>query len=128
MILGSSRRAQIAQGLGVDGEITGIGAEFRSHVGDDGTLAGGKRGNAWAAEFDEFVREIDLPQTLRHRQRKVGCKYALTQAAGHANADDIRYAHHHGHSEDDAFSLETPDTPCEHTDAVDHRRVAVCSY
>ena len=68
------------------------------------------------------------PQLLSYGQHQVGCRRALGQATTEAESDDRGQQHGDGLAEHDGFRFDSADPPTEHSDAVDHRCVAVGAY
>ena len=82
-------------------------------------------GDAGAEELDEPPGKLHLTQPLGDRQSQIGRQRPLAQGAGQADADDVGHPQHDRHPEHHAFGLESADSPGQHADAVDHRRVTV---
>ena len=87
--------------------------------------ASGKHEEPFAEVLDELPDDAGLAQDLRHGQYEVGRGRALGKLAVQAEADDLRHEHRNGLAEHRRLGLDPADTPAEHAEAVDHRRVRV---
>lgn len=125
LFLRPPRLRQIFQRRAIDREIAGRGAEFRRHVRDHRPFATRQAGDSGAEELDEGACHVAGAQALRDGEREIGRAHALAQPVRQAHADDVGDPHHHRHAEHHALGLEPANAPSQHTDAVDHRRVAV---
>jgi hypothetical protein len=66
-------------------------------------------------------------QQLGDRQDEVGRGCAFAQGSAQPEADHLRDEHRQRLADHGCLRLDAADTPAEHTDAVDHRRVRVGS-
>ncbi len=117
--------AHVVQRLVVDREEAHRCPIFRAHVADGRPVGQGHIAEAGAEIFHEFAHDALFAQHLGDAQDEVGGRGSFGQAAGQANADDFRGEHIDWLAEHDRLGLDAADTPPEHTQAVDHRRVRV---
>lgn len=118
-------QAQVLQGLVVDREDRGGGAELRRHVADGGAVGEGGRGDALTVELDELADDAVLAQHLGDREDQVGGGGAGRELTGQLEADDARDEHGDRLAEHRGLGLDAADAPAEHTEAVDHGGVRV---
>ena len=116
---------EVAERLGVDGEVGGRGAVLRTHVGQRRAVGGGERGQAVAEELDEPADDAVGAQHLREREHQVGRRGAGRKAPDRPHADHERLRHEHRLSEHRGLRLDAAGAPAEHAQAVDHGRVRV---
>ena len=118
--------AQVGQRLRVDRKEAGRGAVLGRHVGDHRAVAG-----ASGVPTPGPKNSTKSPVTSSARRRCVTTSarsVASTpgrELADQAHADHVGDLQHGRHAEHHRLRLEAADTPAEHADAVDHRRVAV---
>ena len=82
-------------------------------------------GEAGAEELDELGDDAVLAQHLGHGQDQVGRGRPRRQLAVELEADDLRQQHRDRLAQHRRLGLDPPDSPAEHAEAVDHRRVRV---
>ena len=116
---------QVAEGLVVDREDRGGGAELGAHVADRGAVGQRHRADALAVELDELADHAVLAQHLGDREHDVGGGGAGRDLAGELEADDARDEHRDRLAEHGRLGLDAADAPAEHAQAVDHRGVRV---
>ena len=75
--------------------------------------------------LDELPDDPGPAQDLRHREDEVGRGGALRQRPVEPEADDLRDEHRDRLAEHRGLGLDPADTPAEHPEPVDHRRVRV---
>ncbi|GAA3040369.1 hypothetical protein GCM10020000_18590 [Streptomyces olivoverticillatus] len=125
LLLGAAGELEVLQGLAVDREDRGGGAELRRHVADGGAVGEARRGHALAVELDELADDAVLAQHLGDREDEVGGGGAVRQLAGQLEADDARDEHGDRLAEHRGLGLDAADAPAEHAEAVDHGGVRV---
>ena len=118
---------EVAKRLGVDREEVAGGAALGRHVRDGGAVGQRQAGEAVAEELDELADDTQRAQLLRDREHEIGAGGAGRQAAGELEADDLRDEHRDRLTQHRRLGLDSPDTPAQHAEAVDHRRVRVRS-
>jgi hypothetical protein len=118
-------QAQVADGLGVDGEEPARRPVLRRHVPDRRAVGDRKPLEAVAEVLDELPDDARLAQDLRHRQDEVRRRRALRQLAHELEADDLWDEHRDGLAQHRRLGLDAAHAPSEHAEPVDHRRVRV---
>ena len=114
---------QVAQRLRVDREQRRRRPVLGAHVAHRGAVGNRKARQTIAAELDELLHHTVLAQHLRERQHEVGCGRPCGQRSAEVHADHDwrrevrRLAEHRG------LGLDAADSPTEHAEPVDHRRV-----
>ncbi len=116
---------QVAQRLGVDREDRAGRAELRRHVADRRPVGEAELGQARTEELDELGDDAVLAQHLGHGQDQVSRGRPLGQLAVQLEADHLGQQHRYRLAQHRRLRLDPADTPAEHTEAVDHRRVRV---
>ena len=116
---------EVAERLGVDGEVGGRGAVLGTHVGQRRAVGRGERGQAVAEELDEPADDAVRAQHLREREHQVGRGGAGRKAPDRPHADHERLRHEHRLPEHRGLRLDAAGAPPEHAQAVDHGRVRV---
>ena len=117
--------AEVAEGLGVDGEDAAGGAVLGGHVGDGGAVGQREVGDAGAVELDELADDAELAQGFGDGQDEVGGGGAFLELAGELEADDLRDEHGDGLAEHGGLGFDAADAPAEDAEAVDHGGVGV---
>ena len=125
LLLVAAGQPQVLQGLVVDREDRGGGAELRRHVADGGAVGERGGGDALAVELDELADDAVLAQHLGDGQHEVGGGGAGGQLTGQLEADDARDEHRDRLAEHRGLGLDAADAPAEHAEAVDHGGVRV---
>ncbi len=116
---------QIVERLSVDREEPHGRAVFGRHIGDGCADSEGQCGEARTVELHKFSDHAPLAQHLRHAQDEVGAGRAFGQPAGQLEADDLGDQHRDRLTEHRGLRLDAANSPAEHSEAVDHRRVRV---
>jgi hypothetical protein len=78
-------------------------------------------------ELDELADHARLAQHLGHGQHQIGRGRSLAQLAVQPEADHLRDQHRQRLSQHRRLGLDAADTPAEHAQPVDHRRMRVGS-
>ena len=125
LLLGAIREAEIGKCHVVDREEAARRAVLGAHVAERRTVGERERRDPGAEVLDELADDADLAQDLRHRQDEVGRGGALRQLAQEAEADDLRHEHRERLAEHCRLGLDSADTPAEHAEPVDHRRMRI---
>ena len=125
LFFAAAGEAQVAEGLGVDGEDAAGCAVLGRHVADGGAVGKRQLGDAGAVELDKFADDAELAQRLRDGEDEIGGRCAFAQFAGELVADDLRDEHGDGLAEHGGFGLDAADAPAQHAEAVDHGGVGV---
>ena len=124
-LLRTTGELEIPQRLGIHGEEPARRPVFRRHV-PDRRAVGERQGLEPVPEvLDELPHDARLPQDLRHREDEVGRGRALGERAGQPEPDDLWDQHRDRLAEHRRLCLDPADSPPEHAEAVDHRRVRV---
>ena len=76
-------------------------------------------------EFDELSDHPFPAEKLGHREHEVGGSGSFRQPALEPESDDLRDQHRDGLTQHRRLRLDPADTPAEHTQAVDHRRMRI---
>ena len=117
----------IIEGFRINREIATGRAVFRCHVGNGGPIRQGKAGQTRTKELDELTDNIFLTKELGHFQGQVCRSRNLRQLTSQVNPDDLRNREIGSFSQHSCFCFDTPNTPTEDSDTIDHGRVAVCT-
>lgn len=125
LLLAAAGELEVVDGLAVDGEDRGGGAELRRHVADGRAVGQRDGGDALAVELDELADHTVLAQHLGDGEHEVGGGGAGRQRAGELEADDARDQHGDRLAQHRGLGLDAADAPAEHTEAVDHGGVGV---
>ncbi len=125
LLLGAAGELEVVQGLVVDREDRGGGAELRRHVADGGAVGEARGRHTLAVELDELADDAVLAQHLGDGQHEVGGGGAGGQLAGQLEADDARDEHGDRLTQHRGLGLDAADAPAEDAEAVDHGGVRV---
>ena len=120
-------QAHIIEGFRINREIATGRAVFRCHVGNGGPIRQGKTGQTRTKELDELSNNILLTKELGHFQGQVCRSRNLRQLTSQVNPDDLRNREIGSFSQHGCFCFDTPNTPTEDSDTIDHGRMAVCT-
>ena len=121
----AARKAQVVQGDLVDREDRAGGAELGAHVRQRRPIGEGNRSDRRAGELHEAPDDAVSAQHLRDRQHQIRRRDAWPQLAQELQPDDRRDQGRHRQAEHRRLRLDPPDTPAQHAQPVDHRRVRV---
>lgn len=125
LLLRTAGQLEVLDGLGVDREDRGGGAELRRHVADGGAVREGGGGDALSVELDELADDAVLAEHLGDGQHEVGGGGAGLELTGQLEADDTRDEHRDGLAEHGGLGLDAADAPAEDAEAIHHRGVRV---
>lgn len=89
VVAGAAGETQVADGLGVDGEQRGGGAELGAHVGEGHSVADRQRGYARPVELRDLADDPVRAQPFGERQHEVGRGGGDGQLAVQAHADHV---------------------------------------
>ncbi|MCY1445791.1 hypothetical protein D9M71_623210 [compost metagenome] len=76
-------------------------------------------------ELQHAADHAGFAKTFGQGERDIGSDIAGWRHTFESDADDLWNPHHQGFAQHCSFSLDTTNTPAQHTDAVDHGGVAV---
>ena len=124
-VVGPAGQAQILDRAPVHGEEAAGGAVLGGHVPDRRAVGQGERREAVAEVLDELPDHTHRAEDLRDREDEIRRCRALGQPAGELEADDLRHEHRDRLAQHRRLGLDPADTPAEHAEPVDHRRVRV---
>ena len=124
-LVGPAGQSQVGECQLVDREEAAGRAVLGGHVPDRGAVGQREAREPGAEVLHELADDAGLPQQLGDRQHEVSRGRALAQAAVEPHADDLRHEHRQLLAEQRGLGLDSADTPAEHAEAVDHRRVRV---
>jgi hypothetical protein len=125
LLFAAAGQGQVFERLAVDPEEAAGRAVLGRHVGQRRAVGEAERGEPGAEILDEAPDHAARAQHLRRGQHQVGRGDAFLELAGHLEADDLGDQHRDRLAEHRRLGLDPADTPSEHTEPVDHRRVTV---
>ena len=125
LVLAAAGEPEVAERLVVDGEEPARRAVFGRHVPDRRPVGERQACQAVAEVLDELPDDAGLAQDLGDREDEVGRGRALRKRTVEPEADDLRHEHRDRLTEHRSLGLDPADTPTEHPEPVDHRRVRV---
>ena len=123
----ASRELEVANGLGVDREDRARRTELGRHVADRGAVGEREPSEALAVELDELAHHSVPPKHLGDGEHQVGGGRSFLELADQLETDDLRDQHRHRLAEHRRLCLDPADSPAEHAEPVDHRRVRIRS-
>ncbi|SLG27216.1 Uncharacterised protein [Mycobacteroides abscessus subsp. abscessus] len=128
LCLVATGQTQVVDGLVVDREDRCGRTEFRAHVAQRGAVGQRYLGHTLAVELDELAHHAVLAQHVGDGQHHVGGGHTRLDLAGELEADDARDEHGDRLAQHGCLGLDTPDSPAEHAQAVDHGGVRVRAH
>ncbi len=123
VLLVTAREAHVVQRHLVDREHGAGGAVLGAHVADRRPRLERQRGHARSVALDERADDAVVAQELGHRQHHVGRGDARLRFPGDPQPHDGRQQHGERLAQHGGLGFDTADTPAQHPEAVDHRRV-----
>ena len=124
-LLFSSREAEVFERDLVDGEEAARRAVLGRHVPDRRPVGERQVGDAGAEVLHELPDDAGLAEDLGHGEDEVRRRRSLAQRAAEPEADHLRDEHRDRLAEHRGLGFDPADTPAEHAEPVDHRRVRV---
>ncbi len=124
-LLGSAGEPQVADRLRVHREEPAGRAVLGRHVPERRAVGDGEPLEPMPVVLDELPDDTGLAQDLRHGEHEIGRGRTLGQRAHELEADDLRDEHRDRLAEHRRLGLDPADSPAEHAEPVDHRRVRV---
>ena len=121
----ASREAEILERAIVDREDRTRRSELRRHIADRRAIRNRQRRKSLAEKLDELADDALAAQHLGDLEHEIGRGYAFAQLAFETKTNDLGNQHGHGLPEHRGLRFDTADTPREHANAVDHRRVRI---
>ena len=116
---------EVAQGLVIDREDGTRRAVLGAHVADGGAVGERHVGDARTVELDELPDDAMTAQHLGDGKNEVRGRRSVGQHAREFEADDARDQHADRLAEHRGFGFDAANTPPEHREPVDHRRVRI---
>jgi hypothetical protein len=125
LVGGAAGQAQVFERTVVHREEAHRRAVLRRHVGERGPVGQAQRRQPIPVELDELVDHAERAQQLGHAEHQVRGGRAFPQTAGQPKPHHLRHGHVQGLPQHGGLGLDAADTPAQHAEAVDHRRMAV---
>ena len=116
---------QVGERLLIDGKEPDGRTIFGSHIGDGGAVGQGHLVQTWSKELNELTDHAVLAQYLGNAQHEIGRGAPFGQPADQAKTNDLRHEHIYRLAKHDRLGFDTADTPAEHAQSIDHRRMGV---
>ena len=126
-LLGSSGQPQVEDRLRVHREEPTRRAVLRGHIPERRAISDGEPFEPMPVILDELSDDSCLAQDLGHREDEVGRRRAFRERAHELESHDLRDEHRDRLAEHRGLGLDPADSPAEHAEPVDHRRVRVRS-
>ena len=117
--------AQVLDALRIDGEDAAGRSVLGGHVRDGGAIGERQVVEPVAVELDELADHALRAKHLHHGKHEVGRSGALGEPAGELEADHLGDEHRDRLAEHRGLRLDSPDSPTQHPEAVDHGGVRV---
>ena len=125
LVLFAAGQAQIVDRLVIDAEKAARRAIFGRHIGQRRTIGQGQPGQARSVIFDKPPDHAVFAQHVGCGQHEVGRGHAFLQFADELEPDHFGDQHRHRLAQHCGLGLDPADAPAQHTQAIDHRGVAV---
>jgi hypothetical protein len=127
-LVGAAGEAQVAQRLVVHREDRDRRAVLGRHVADRGAVLDRDVGHARSVELDKAAHHPVGAQHVGDGEDQIGGGCALRELPRKPETDDFGDEHRDGLAEKGRLGLDAADTPADHAEAVDHRRVRVGAH
>ena len=126
--LAATCAAQVIDALFIDREEAHGRAILGSHVRDGRAVGQWKANSTRAVEFDEFSDDAMFAKHLGAMQCQVRGGHAFAKCAREVNANDFRNEERYWLTQHPRFGFNTANTPSNHAEAIDHRRMGICAH
>ena len=125
MPLAAAGEPEVAERLLVDREHHCRCAHLRRHVGDGRAVGQAEVAKPRAEHLDELADHADLAQQLGNGEHQIRGGHAARRLVHQSKPDDLRHQKVDRLAEQHRLGLDAADSPAQHPQGIDHRRVRV---